>query len=536
MAGRAGAPSLPIVPCGGLGCSLSTAVPIPRRQDLPRDGMARSLSLCPRLSPTSVTPLDLTAPQAPLAPHLPQAPQAPTWGAPGAFVATPQAPAGPPAGMPHPHHAPHPGQAHHAPQLPSGPIRSQSRDEHGFVRIPPFVRDVAKAAPRMLAGDDRVKHYAEQLVRLPMEYREAMRDFTEQFIAQMHKMGASDLDMGGAATAGRVWYRVDGDKCPRYELGASGNDEVDLLILNFLSDRQRGDLWEAGSADFSYQIEDESGEHRRFRCTAYFDNGHLGVCLRAINEEVRPLESLGFSPVIQKGVLFSNVRSGLALVTGVTGSGKSSTLDAIIDANNRDFDGHIVIIAKPIEYVHAPSRCIVRHREIGPDVPSFKVGVSQALRQDPDIIMIGEMRDPETIDAAIEAADTGHKVFSTLHTASAVESLDRIVAEYPPFEQTRVRARLADVLNCVISQKLLPRIGGGRAMAKEVLWVTPSVKAAIRNGNTTEIYQMIWEGGRQGMVTLEQDLARLVRERKVTPADGLQYANHKKRFQQLVSS
>ena len=498
-------------------------MPIPKGQNPPAAGLARSLSFRSRLSPTSVTPFDLTDPAAAPSPTAPHAP-APTWGAPGAFVATPSAaPAGPPAGMVPPQ-----------PGVPSGPIRSESRDENGFVRIPPFVRDVAKTAPRMLAGDDRVKYYAEQLVRLPMEHREAMRDFTEQFVDQMHTIGASDLDMGGAATAGRVWYRIDGDKCPRFELGTGSNDEIDLLILNFLSDRQREDLWEVGSADFSYSIEDETGENRRFRCTAYFDNGHLGVCLRAINEEVRPLESLGFSPVIQRGVLFSNVRSGLALVTGVTGSGKSSTLDAIIDANNKDFDGHIVIIAKPIEYVHAPSRCIIRHREVGPDVPSFKMGVSQALRQDPDIIMIGEMRDPETIDSAIEAADTGHKVFSTLHTASAVESLDRIVAEYPPFEQTRVRARLADVLNCVISQKLLPRIGGGRALAKEVLWVTPSVKAAIRNGNTTEIYQMIWEGGRQGMVTLEQDLARLVRERKVTPADGLQYANHKKRFQQLV--
>ena len=474
-----------------------------------------------------MTPHDLPTPAAP-----PAAPAPPGWSSPGAFVATAASPfAGAPAVAPAPAT---PAPMAPAPVAPASAVRATSRDEHGFERIPPFVRDVARSAPRMYSGIDRVRFYADQLSRLPMEHREAMRDFTEQFIAQMQRLGASDLDMGGAATAGRVWYRCDGDKCPHFELGTSSNDEVDLLILNFLSDRQREDLWEVGSADFSYQIGGDDGVFRRFRCTAYFDNGHLGVCLRAINEEVRPLSSLGFSEIIQRGVLFSNVRSGLALVTGVTGSGKSSTLDAIIDANNHDFDGHIVIVAKPIEYVHAPDRCIIRHREVGPDVPSFKMGVSQALRQDPDIIMIGEMRDPETIDAAIEAADTGHKVFSTLHTASAVESLDRIVAEYPPFEQTRIRARMADVLNCVISQKLVPKIGGGRALAKEVLWVTPSVKAAIRNGNTTEIYQMIWEGTRQGMTTLEQDLARLVRERKITPADGLQYANHKKRFQQLL--
>ncbi|MEM1114926.1 MAG: type IV pilus twitching motility protein PilT [Bacteroidota bacterium] len=409
-------------------------------------------------------------------------------------------------------------------------------DSDGFTRIPPFVRQLARSAPKMLSGEDRMKYYAEQIGRLGAPQREAMRTFVEQYVKRMHPMGASDLDMGGPATLGRVWYRVNGDKTPHFELGVASNDEVDILILNMLSERQVDDLWDVQSADFSYQVEGDDGLPKRFRCTTYFDNQNLGVCLRAINEEVRGLDSLGFHPVIQRGLLFSNVRAGLALVTGVTGSGKSTTLDAVIDANNRDFDGHIVIIAKPLEYVHNPQRCIIRHREVGPDVPSFKVGVSQALRQDPDIIMIGEMRDPETIDAAIEAADTGHKVFSTLHTASAVESLDRVVAEYPPYEQERVRTRLADVLNCVVSQKLPPKIGGGRVLCKEVLWVTASVKAAILNNNTGEIYQMMWEGTRQGMTTLEQDLFRLVRERKITPEIGLQYSNNKRRFQQLMQA
>ncbi|MEO0557138.1 MAG: type IV pilus twitching motility protein PilT [Bacteroidota bacterium] len=419
---------------------------------------------------------------------------------------------------------------------PSMIVRSAaaSANEDGFTPIPQIVRKIAKSAPRLLAGADRLRFYAEQILRLDPDTRDQIRDTIEQYVARMHPMDASDMDFGGPATVGRVWYRINGDKSPHFELGSRSNDEIDILILNLMSDRNLEDLWEVQSADFSYQITGEAGTRYRFRCTAYFDNQHLGVCMRAINDSVRSIETLGFHPVIQRGILFSNVRSGLALVTGVTGSGKSTTLDAIIDANNHDFDGHIVIVAKPLEYVHSPDRCIIRHREVGPDVPSFKSGVSQALRQDPDIIMIGEMRDPETIDAAIEAADTGHKVFSTLHTASAVESLDRIVAEYPPYEQERVRSRLADVLNVVISQKLPPRVGGGRVLAKEVLWVTASVKAAIHNNNTGEIYQMIWEGGRQGMVTLEQDLARLVKERKITPEIGLQYANNKKRFQQLM--
>ncbi len=418
----------------------------------------------------------------------------------------------------------------------AAPADEAARNSEGFTAFPALAREIARSAPRLYVGEERLKFYAEQIGRLTADQRAGLRDFIEQYVVRMHPMGASDLDMGGPATGGRVWYRVDGNKTPHFETGMQSLDEIDVLVLNLLSERQLTDLWDARSADFSHQLENADGERYRFRCTAYYDNLHLGVCLRAINDSVRNISSLGFHPVIERGLLFSNVKAGLALVTGVTGSGKSTTLDAIIDANNHDFDGHIVIIAKPLEYVHAPDRCIIRHREVGPDVPSFKAGVQQALRQDPDIIMIGEMRDPETIDAAIEAADTGHKVFSTLHTASAVESLDRMVAEYPPTEQNRVRARLADVLNCVVSQKLPPKIGGGRVLCKEVLWVTASVKAAILNNNTGEIYQMMWEGARQGMTTLEQDLARLVRERKITPETGFQYANNKKRFQQLLQA
>lgn len=194
----------------------------------------------------------------------------------------------------------------------------------------------------------------------------------------------------------------------------------------------------------------------------------------------------------------------------------------------------MVIIARPIEYVHRSRKCLIRHREVGRDVRTFKDGIVQALRQDPDIIVIGEMRDPETISAALEITDSGHKVFSTLHTSSAVETIDRIVAEYPPDEQDRVRNRLADVLRCVISQKLVPKIGGGRILAKEVLWMTPSARAAIKNKNTSEIYQMMWEGGALGMTTLEQDLYRLVRQQLITPEVAFDFANNKRRLQQLL--
>ena len=165
---------------------------------------------------------------------------------------------------------------------------------------------------------------------------------------------------------------------------------------------------------------------------------------------------------------------------------------------------------------------------------TFKDGIVQALRQDPDIIVIGEMRDPDTISAALEITDSGHKVFSTLHTSSAVESIDRIIGEYPPEEQNRVRNRLADVLRCVVSQKLCPKVGGGRVLAKEVLWMTPSARAAIKGDNTNEVYQMIWEGWNQGQVTLEQDLFKLYRQGLITHETALNYSNNKRRFSQLV--
>jgi twitching motility protein PilT len=231
----------------------------------------------------------------------------------------------------------------------------------------------------------------------------------------------------------------------------------------------------------------------------------------------------------------AHTTQGLTLVTGITGSGQSTTLDSIIDANNHTVDAHIVIIASPVEYVHKPDRCIIRHREVGRDVLSFKDGAVQALRQDPDMIVIGEMRDPDTIMTALEITDSGHKVFSTLHTASAVETIDRIIGEVPPIEQERVRLRLADTLTCVMSQKLIPSLDGKLALAKEVMVMTPSVRAAIKNNNTGEIYQMMAESADVGMVTLEQDLKRLYTQKRVSLDNAIVNANNKRRFQQIMN-
>jgi twitching motility protein PilT len=281
----------------------------------------------------------------------------------------------------------------------------------------------------------------------------------------------------------------------------------------------------------------EDGEKTvRFRADAYLDLDQIALNMRAINQTIRPYKALELHPNITKIVSLAHTKEGLTLVTGITGSGKSSTLDAMIDLNNHTVDGHIVIIASPIEFVHRSDRCIVRHREVGRDVLSFKDGAIQALRQDPDIIVIGEMRDPETIMVSLEITDSGHKVFSTLHTASAVESIDRIIGEVPPVEQERVRNRMADVLRCVMSQKLIPSLDGKRVLAREVMVMTPSVRSAIKNNNTGEIYQMIQESGEQGMTTMEQDLKRLFVQKKISLESTINFSNNKKRMQQLLGA
>ncbi|MBI3580173.1 MAG: PilT/PilU family type 4a pilus ATPase, partial [Ignavibacteriales bacterium] len=372
------------------------------------------------------------------------------------------------------------------------------------------------------------------LARMDESDKQKLRSLLNHFLQKMFTINASDIDMGGYGSQGNVWYRIYGSKKPDKGHGQFAPDEMNFLIQSVIGERQRAFLYENRNLDFSHMLYLENGEFRRFRADAYFDLDQVALNMRAINNTVRPYKLLELHANVTKVLSLAGTKEGLCLVTGITGSGKSSTLDAIIDANNHSVDAHIVIIASPIEYVHKSDRCIIRHREVGRDVLSFKDGAVQALRQDPDIIMIGELRDPETILTALEITDSGHKVYSTLHTASAVESIDRIIGETPPVEQERVRNRLADTLRSVMSQKLIPSLDGKRVMAKEIMLGTPSVRAAIKNNNTGEIYQMISEGMDQGMITMEQDLKRLYQQKKISLENAINYANNKRRIQQLL--
>lgn len=398
-----------------------------------------------------------------------------------------------------------------------------------------ILRQVASAIPPTAPGVERQMLIGDMAGKLSPAERTAFRKLLDHLLVRMQKLNASDIDLGGYGTNGHVWYRIYGDKKPDKELPKFTSDEFSLLIQTALVERQRLFLYENRNLDFSYTVTHDETNHR-FRADAYFDLDHLALNMRAINTTVRPYRNLDFHPNLTKTLSLAHSAQGLCLVTGITGSGKSSTLDSIIDANNHAVDAHIVIISSPIEYVHKPDRCIVRHREVGRDVLSFKEGAVQSLRQDPDIIVIGEMRDPETILTALEITDSGHKVFSTLHTASAVETIDRIIGEVPPVEQERVRLRLADTLSCVVSQKLVPTLEGKLTLAKEVMITIPSVRAAIKNNNTGEIYQMMAESADIGMVTLEQDLKRLYMQKRISLETAMVNANNKRRLQQILNA
>ena len=391
--------------------------------------------------------------------------------------------------------------------------------------------------PPTIMGPDRVQFLSENQLELTPDDRFSLFQFMNQLLELMIERQASDVEIGGFGTQGYVWFRIHGKKERVLDLPQFTIDEATMLILVLLNHNQLRHLLDNKNLDFSYSFKYEKTDTTfRFRADAYYELDSITLNMRAIQAVVRPIESLDLHPFAIKTMSHNYIKFGLSLITGITGSGKSTTLDAIIDYHN-DFDPcHIIIIGSPVEYVHKSRSSIIKHREVGRDVMSFKEGVIQSLRQDPDIIVIGEMRDPATIMAALEVTDTGHKVFSTLHTSSAVESIDRIIAEVSPHEQDRVRNRLADVLISVVSQKLVPSLDGKRVLAKEVLLVNPSVKAAIKNNNTGEIYLMISQNGSQGMVTMEQDLLRLYTEKKISRENSIAYANNKIRFLQLMKA
>jgi twitching motility protein PilT len=427
--------------------------------------------------------------------------------------------------------------------------------ENDIVKIDPEIilgsdgRDILNkyisAIPPHIIGPDRVSFLIDHILIMTTIDRYKLKSIVNNLLKVMIHKEASDIELGGYGSLGKVWLRIYGKKEPLLELPVFTSDESALLILSILNDKQIRVLEEARNLDFSYSFEylnyfyvDRTSENveLRLRGDAYFDVDCLAMNMRSIVPELRTLEQLEYSAKLIRVLSFNYIKQGLVLITGVTGTGKSTTLDAIIEWHNKNSNAHIVTIASPLEYVHKSKTCMIRQREVGRDVRSFHEGVVQSLRQDLDVMVIGEMRDQATILAALEVTDTGHKVFSTLHTSSAVESIDRIMAEVNEIEQERVRIRLADILTAVISQKLVPGLDGKLVLAKEIMVANSSIKAAIKNNNTSEIYMMINAGASEGMITMEQDLKRLYLSKKISLDMALQYANNKELFKQIIGA
>jgi twitching motility protein PilT len=408
--------------------------------------------------------------------------------------------------------------------------------------MPPAFERLAAEAPAALTGMARLAWYANNLRMLTPSDRADGRKLFERLARAMRRAGASDLDVGGMGTRGAVWFRTGTRKAPVDALGTFDLNATDVWILSLLSGSQRSALLRARSVDFSRNLGRRNqgrparrgSPERRVRVTVYVEDGHLALSMRRLAEAPRSLASLGFAPPVARSFLFRHQRSGLTLLAGASGSGKSATLDAIVHANNQDTSAHVLVVAEPLEYIHPSEKCMIRHREVGRDVPTFAAGMTQGLRQDPDIVVVGEMRDAETMATAMKLADTGHRVFSTVHAGGVVEALTRVVASHPPAEQRRVRHRLSDVLRTVVCQKLLPAARGTRVMAKEVLRPTTAARDAVQEGRTDDLYQMMWEGSSRGMTTLEQDIARLVRRGDVDRTTALRYANNERRLRQLL--
>jgi len=400
-----------------------------------------------------------------------------------------------------------------------------------------ILSNFSKSIPDAFIGPDRTNYVIEHSEELSMEDKSTLVNFFNHILSVMVDRSASDIEIGGPGTANYIWFRTQGIKQRAKDLPNLKIDEATLLIAALLNKNQHRHLLVNRNLDFSYTFRYiKTNVSVRFRADAYFDLDSLTLNMRAISSNLRALESFELHPYALQAMSHNYIKFGLSLITGITGSGKSTTLDAVINYHNQTNPCQVIVIAAPIEFVHTSNQCIIKHREVGRDVLSFKEGVTQALRQDPDIIVIGEMRDPDTILASLEVADTGHKVFSTLHTSSAIESIDRIIAEVNPVEQERVRMRLADVLVSVVSQKLIPGLDGKLVLAKEVLVVTPSVKAAIKNNNTSEIYMMMNQGGQMGMITMEQDLVRLYQLRKISKENMIAFSNNKNRIRQLFKA
>jgi len=322
----------------------------------------------------------------------------------------------------------------------------------------------------------------------------------EILLEEVIKKKASDLHLQVSLPP---MIRVDGSLVPVSGAEVLTEETVEALIFAILDEDQKQILLKDKEFDFSFAF----GDLGRFRVNAFHERGNLAAALRLIPNEILTIEQLGLPQIVNK---FADYPRGLVLVTGPTGSGKSTSLAALVHKINVERAAHIITIEDPIEYTHKSKKSVVVQREVHYDTYSFSAALRSALREDPDVVLVGEMRDLETIASAITIAETGHLVFATLHTNSAAQSVDRMIDVFPPHQQAQIRAELSNILMAIVSQRLVPSIGGGRIAAAEILVATPAVRNIIREGKTHQLDAVIQTGGEFGMQSMDKTLVSLV--------------------------
>ena len=321
--------------------------------------------------------------------------------------------------------------------------------------------------------------------------------------------------------------RVDGALAPIANTPTLTSEMTEKLIFSILDSDQQQILLKDKEFDFSFSF----GNLGRFRVNAFHERGNLAAAFRLIPNEMPTIEELGLPSIVSS---FADYPRGLVLVTGPTGSGKSTTLAALIDKINTEKAEHIITIEDPIEFTHKSKRSVVVQREVHYDTYSFNAALRSALREDPDIVLIGEMRDLETISAAVTIAETGHLVFATLHTNSASQSIDRMVNVFPPHQQPQIKAQLGNILQAICSQRLIPAIGGGRVVAAEILVANAAVRNIIREGKTHQLDAVIQTSAREGMQSMDRTLAELVHSGQITFDEARNYAVDLEEFERMM--
>ncbi|WP_304441512.1 type IV pilus twitching motility protein PilT [Demequina sp. NBRC 110056] len=475
-------------------------------------------------------------------PGVPAAPQ-PMASQPGF---SPQPPAGqqpvPPQGAPQPGvtqrqpmSAPQPTsgqipQGHFAPAQPAQPPAPQQPVRQPMSQVPAQAASpVASATPAQTAsaagaaGAGAAAPAAHKRIGMSQDAHEGDLDISMALRAMLQAK-ASDLHV---TTGAPPMVRVDGGLRPIEGFPRLEKEGLQRALYQILTQAQREKFEEELELDFSYALVGEA----RFRVNMYKQRESVGAAFRLIPYEIKPLEALGVPEVVAN---FASLPRGLVLVTGPTGSGKSTTLASLVDLANRARRAHIMTVEDPIEFLHRHKRSLVNQREVGADTKSFQRALKHVLRQDPDIILIGEMRDLETISVALTAAETGHLVFATLHTQDAAQTIDRVIDVFPAEQQGQVRVQLATAIQGVVCQTLLPRSDtSGRAVAVEVMVATPAIRNLIREGKTHQIYTALQAGAALGMQSMDQHLADLVKSSVVAYDDALEMCQSYEEFNRL---